>query len=242
MLRLHTTPAPRARRRCYGLAGAVTLVAVLIAGCSQSTPKGDPSALLSAARQKLDAASSLHFSLTSNVPDRGKTTILAGKGDLERPDSIAGSFTISVSGFPAEVKVVSKGGVFAAQLPFAVGYVKTDPSRFGLENPAQLMDPNSGITSLLGGATNPKMGPQVRLEGELLDTVTATVPGDKIPVLPDAAPQKPVALVALIDPHTDELRQISLTGPFTSSTSDGTYVLVLTAYDEHVDITLPSGI
>jgi len=237
------TPAQGARRlaRLAGIA-ALTCVTLAAGGCSQSTPKADPAALLSAARTTLDATPSVHFALTSQVPSRGAATILAGRGDLARPDSIQGSFTVSIAGFPAEVKVISSGGVFAAQLPFTSGYVKTEPSRFGLENPAQLMDPNSGITSLLAGATDPKLGPQVRIAGELLDTVTATVPGDKIPVLPDAAPQKPVAMVALINPSNDQLRQISLTGPFTSASDNGTYVLTLTAYGEHVDIALPAGI
>ena len=84
------------------------------------------------------------------------------------------------------------------------------------------------------------MGTQERLSGELLDSVDATVAGTDIPVLPDAAPKRPVELVALVNPVDDQLRQVRLTGPFISAQSDSTYVLTLTAYDEHLDITLPS--
>jgi lipoprotein LprG len=181
----------------------------------------------------------LHFSLTSTVRDSSGTTLVGGDGDLARPDQIKGSFTVIVHGLPADVKVISKGGVFDAELPFGLGYVRTDPSKFGLENPAKLMDPNSGLTSLLAVATDPRSGPEERLDGELLDSVVATVPGTDIPVLPDMAPKQPVSLVALVDPSSHQLRQVRLTGPFTSATSDGTYVLTLTGYNEHLDISLP---
>ena len=67
---------------------------------------------------------SLHFTLTSeNVTGNG-TNLSAGQGDLVRPDSLQGSFTVNIQGFNAEVKVVSKGGVFEAELPFQSKYTK----------------------------------------------------------------------------------------------------------------------
>jgi hypothetical protein len=65
------------------------------------------------------------------------------------------------------------------------------------------------------------------------------VPGTDIPVLPDAAPSRPVSLTAAIDPKTFEMRVITLSGPLTSATSNSTFVLTITNYDEHVTITLP---
>ena len=65
------------------------------------------------------------------------------------------------------------------------------------------------------------------------------MPGSAIPVLPDANPAQPVTLVAAINPKTHETRQISLTGPFTSTTSNSTFVVTLTNYGETVTITLP---
>ena len=66
-------------------------------------------------------------------------------------------------------------------------------------------------------AQNPRLGPAVRLSGELLDTVSYTVPGKVIPVLPDLAPDRPVSLTVSIDPQTYELRQVTLVGPFTTA-------------------------
>ena len=206
---------------CAAMCSAVLGVSLAAAACSASAaPKADPTSLLHQAKAKVDAASSLHFSLTSTGGSHGRTTILGGAGDLARPDAIEGSFTVSVEGLPVEVRVVSENGVFAAKLPFGTGYVRTDPSKFGLEDPAQLINPQTGLTRLLAVAENPRMGTQERLSGELLDSVDATVAGTDIPVLPDAAPKRPVELVALVNPVDDQLRQVRLTGPFTSAQSD----------------------
>jgi len=215
------------------------LLAVVGASCGSSTTKSDPRGLLQAARAAVNSSSSLHFTLTStNVSTKG-TAITGGRGDLARPDQIEGSFSVTVSGFIADVMVASKGGVFEALLPFQRHFEITKPSAYGLTDPGQLMNQDTGLTRLLALAQGPRVTKSERLSGELLDAVAFSVPGSDIPALPDAKPAVPVELVAAIDPKSHELRQIQLTGPFTSATSNSTYLLTLTNYDEHVNITLP---
>jgi len=241
------TTARRSRRgarptRSLTAAVVASALALVCTGCAGGgSAKLDPQALLTGSKAKVDSTSSLHFSLTSSGVGNQGTKITGGNGDLARPDAMSGTFTVNVKGFPADVKVVSKGGVFEAQLPFMSGYVRTDPANFGLKNPAELMDRQTGVTNLLSLAENPQAGPQVRIAGELLDTVTSTVPGNDVPVLPDVAPDRPVTMVVAINPKTLELRQVSLTGPFVTAASDSTYVLLLTSYGAQVDITLPSA-
>jgi LppX_LprAFG lipoprotein len=230
------------RARWAALAAGLALALVPLAcGGSSSAPKGNPETLLQQAKTTLDAATSVHFKLTSSNVSSGGTNLTGGQGDLVRPDGMQGTFTVTVSGFSADVKVVTKGGVFMAQLPFTSGYKVTNPSSFGLENPAKLMDPNTGLTNLLTEAQNPMFASQERVGGELLYTVTFTVPGSSIPVLPDANPSKPVDAVAAINPTNHQLRQITLTGPFTSASSNSTFALTLTNYNEPVTITLPTA-
>jgi len=221
--------------------GLALALVPMACGGSSSPPKGNPEALLQQAKATLDAATSVHFKLSSSNVSSGGTNLTGGEGDLVRPDGMQGTFTVSISGFSADVKVITKGGVFMAQLPFTHTYKVTNPSSFGLENPAKLMDPNTGLTNLLTQAQNPKFTGQVRVGGELLDTVTFTVPGSSVPVLPDADPSKPVNVVAAINPSNHQLRQIALTGPFTSASSNSTFSLTLTNYNEPVTITLPSS-
>jgi lipoprotein LprG len=208
-------------------------------GSSGKAPSVDAQTLLQKAKTTADATAAVHFSLTSSDVSGSGTNIVGGQGDLARPDAMQGSFTVTLAGVQAGVKVVSKGGVFEAQLPFSSHYTKTNPAAFGLTDPSELLDPTHGLTSLLVSGTNAHSVGQKRVGGELVDEVTETVPGKSIPVLPDLNPSKPVTLTAAIDPSNFQLRQVTLVGPFTSS-SDTTYVLTLTNYDEKVSIALPS--
>ncbi len=184
------------------LAACFALVLVPLAcGGSSAAPKGNPDILLQQAKATLDAATSVHFKLSSSNVSSGGTDLTGGEGDLVRPDGMQGTFTVTISGFSADVKVITKGGVFMAQLPFSSGYKVTKPSSFGLTNPAELMQPNTGLTNLLTEAQNPTFTSQVRIGGELLYNITFTVPGSSIPVLPDANPSKPVDAVAAINPE-----------------------------------------
>lgn len=216
-------------------------VAGAAACSSSSTSHPSAAVLLQKAKTTADAASSVHFILTSTNVSLDSTNITGGNGDMARPSSLRGTFSVALSGFTANVKVVSVGDVFEAELPFTNHYEKTNPSNFGLTNPAELLDPSKGLTSLLALAQNPQSGAPERVGGELLDTVTYTVPGNDIPVLPDANPSKPVDLTVFINPSNYELRSVKLVGPLTSATSNSTFLLTLSNYNEHVAITLPPG-
>jgi lipoprotein LprG len=221
---------------------AACLAALMVGACGSSSSSGtsvDAANLLHEAKVAVDASHSAHFSLSSHGVSTGSTTITGGEGDIVRPDQMKGSFTVAIDGFGARVKVVAKGGGFEALLPFQSKYKVTQPSAYGLQNPAQLLDPAHGLSNLLIVGQDPRLTGKERINGELLDDVTTTVPGTVIPVLPDANPSRPVSLVAAIDPQSHQVRQMVLTGPFTSATSNSTFDVTLTNYDEAVTITLP---
>ena len=197
--------------------------------------------LLQKAKATADAASAVHFVLTSSGVSLSGTNLVNGEGDLARPSSMKGTFGVAISGFTANVKVVSVGGTFEAELPFTGHYSKTDPASFGLKDPAVLLDPHQGLTSLLTLAHSPTLGKSERQAGELLDTLSYTIPGSAVPVIPDVNPSKPVQLTVAINPTNYQLRTVTLVGPFTSATSNSTYVVTLSNYNEHVKITLPSA-
>jgi lipoprotein LprG len=226
--------------RTRGAAALAAAVALLAAACGghSAAPKVNAETLLQQAKTTIDATQSVHFVLTSEGVSGSGTTITGGEGDLARPDQLQGTFTISIHGLNANVKVVSKGGVFAAQLPFQTKYTRTNPSSFGLTDPSQLLSPTHGLSNLLTAGTNPKVTGQERVNGELLYEVTSTVPGSAIPVLPDANPSQPVTMVTAINPSNFQVRQLALTGPFTGS-SDSTFAVALTNYNEPVTVTLP---
>ena len=71
------------------------------------------------------------------------------RGTWPAPTNCRERSPVTIAGFNANVKVVSKGGVFAAQLPFQSKYTRTNPASFGLTDPSQLLDPDHGLSSLL---------------------------------------------------------------------------------------------
>ena len=213
---------------------------LLVAGCGSSSTGASAGTLLQQSKGALDNTAGVHFSLQSSNVGGGKITVIkGGQGDLVRPDRLQGSLDLLVNGLPATVKVVSVGSIVEAQLPFSTTYSKIDPSTFGLGNPADLLKTQGGLSSLLTAGTNPQTAGTERIGGELLDKVRTSVPGTAIPLLPDKNPSKPVELVAAIDPSNHQLRQVTLTGPFTSATTNSTYVVTLTNYGEQPQINLP---
>ena len=226
------------RPKPYTLLAAAAAVALGACG-STAAPKLSASELLAKAEQTVNATNSLHFVLTSSNVSSSGTNLVGGSGDLERPASLRGSFKVTISGFTATVKVAAVGTVFEAELPLSNSFSKTNPAEFGLENPASLLSPSTGLISLLNLGSGATVAGQERVGGELLDTISYQIPGKDVPVLPDQNPSKPVDMTVAIDPSNFQLRSVTLVGPLTSATSNSTYVVTLSDYGEHVTLTLP---
>ena len=230
----------RLRRSAAALAGAVAVAASGCGGSSGASATRDPRALLRAAKATIDRTPSLHFVLTSTGATGSGTIITGGEGDIARPDQLEGSFTVEQSGLGASVGVMAGGGRFYVKLPFSSSYAATNPSTYGIGDPAQLIDPARGLSRLLLAISQPRLAGTTRIGSEVADQVEGTVPGASVPVLPDADRAAPVTVVAAVVPGSDQLRRLTLRGPFTS-TSPSTYIVALTRYGEAVHITLPGG-
>jgi hypothetical protein len=195
--------------------------------------------LLSRSRTVLDKTPAVHFKLASSGVASGATALLGGSGDLVRPNELSGALLVTDSGVSVTIKVIAVGGKFYALLPFASHYQATNPASYGLGDPAELLSPTNGVSSLLTTMHDPKLHSSIRLDGELLDVVSGTVAGNKVPVLSDLDKAKPVNVTADISPADYQLRRVQLTGPFTKATAATTYDVTLTDYGEHVTIRAP---
>ncbi|MGB9378694.1 MAG: LppX_LprAFG lipoprotein [Mycobacteriales bacterium] len=223
---------------------ALCVVALGLASCSSTKnnrsgrPDG-PVALLAAAKQTIDSTDSLHFSLTSsNVPDGA--VLRGGEGSAARPDKFKGDLKVAFAGTTANVKVISVGGKFYAQLPITPGYSTVDPAQFGVGDPGKYMRKDGGVSTLLIKAENPKLGSKSRVNGDVVQQVDATIPGIVIKdLLVSADPATPVRARFSIVEGSNELRQAVLTGPFFKKGVDSTLTIVLDRYGDKVDISPP---
>ncbi|MBJ7609925.1 MAG: LppX_LprAFG lipoprotein [Candidatus Dormibacteraeota bacterium] len=214
---------------------------LLVAACG--TPPVDPAQLLRDAKQSVDSASALHFTLTSqNVSGGSGPLITGGDGDAKRPDGFAGSLRVVDSGFSVSVEVVSAGGTFYARTPLSSTFDKTEPSKYGFGDPGKLLDPSNGLSSLLGVCSSPANAAGDRLNSEQLAEVTCAIPGARVAaLLTSADPSQAVQATVGVDASSHQLRRVVMVGPFFDKAHPSTFTVVLDKYGEAVSITPPAG-
>ncbi len=217
---------------------AVSTAVLMLSACGGASINA--ASLLKTAKGVLDSASSFHFVLTSaNVTGSG-AELTGGNGDMKRPDSMSGTLQVSIFGLALSVPVVSVGGVFSVKLPTGSGFTSANPTDYGFADPAKLIDPTTGLSSLLLKCQSPQVESDDRYNGEALHEIGCSLPGSAVAaLLTSADASKSVAATFGIDTSTSQLRRVVLTGPFISASTDTTYTLVLTNYGENVSVTPP---
>jgi lipoprotein LprG len=217
---------------------------VCACGGSQPSSEADARTLLRQGKAAVDAAGGLHFTLTSkDAPTSATGTLITGgEGDARRPDAVSGTLTVLFNGLPLRLGIVSTGGTFFVKLPFSSGYEATDPTKYGFGDPARLIDPHVGLSSLLVDATAASLDGRDRLNGEELQEVDVTLPGKPVAsLLTSADPSQDVQGRIGIVPGSHQVRRVALTGPFFDAHRSSTYTLILDRYGETVQITPPAS-
>jgi hypothetical protein len=230
--------SPRPTRRV--LTATVLAGASLLSACGAGHQESS-AALVSRARVSLDSTSSIHFSLTSQDVPSGGSRLVGGSGVASHtPSAFQGKLSVLIGTGTVSIDVVSVDGTVYAKLPFSDKLQKTDPGKFGLTDPAKLVQPKTGLSRLLADATQPKVVSQARIDSEVVSQMTAVVPGATVgDLLTDADPATPVQATFYITQKTGQLRRASLTGPFFEKGKTSTYVLVLNQYGQKVSISAP---
>jgi lipoprotein LprG len=217
----------------------ITTASLLLLGACGG-PSLDAKSLLKTTKGVIDSTPSFHFVLTSaNVSGSG-AELTGGSGDMKRPDSMSGVLQVTIFGLAVSVPVVSVGGTFSVKLPTGSGFSSANPADYGFADPAKLIDPNSGLSSLLLKCQSPQVESDDRYNGEALHEIGCTLPGSAVAaLLTSADPSKTVAATFGIDTSTNQLRRVVLTGPFVTANVDTIYALVLTNYGENISVTPP---
>src|SRR5215471_3054925 len=227
------------RIRAGGFTVAMAM-SVSLAACGGA--QGSGVSLLTRAKTMLDAAGSAHFTLSSSGAhsDSG-VTLLGGSGDIQRPDAFTGTLNIIISGFTTSVAAVSTHGTFYIRNPLDNQFETADPTQYGFADPARLINPSSGLSSLLLKCADVSQQGDDRLAGQLLHELSCSLPGSAVQaLLTDAAPDQTVSARVGVVADSGQLRRVVLTGPFYSSTSTTTFTLVIDNYGANVTITAPA--
>jgi lipoprotein LprG len=225
---------------------ALRLVALLLAftatlsGCSGSDqPRTSPHDTLAAAKKQLDSTPGLRIGLATSKLPPGVNGLLTADGVATHDPAFKGTIKVAVSGVTADAPVVAVDDVVYAELPFTSKFVKIDPADYGAPDPADLMNPDGGLSSLLSAARDVRAGRQVRDGKVVLSSFTATLPGKAVAsVIPSASASATFKATFTV---TDEnhLAKAVLTGPFYPKSDDVTYTITFDDYGTRQHITAP---
>lgn len=218
------------------LAGSLAL-----SGCTGGDEAGaeTPEETLATAKATLDETSGVRLELETEKLPPAVDGILSAVGVGTHDPAFEGDLRVSAGGIAVDVPVVAAEGKVFAQLPFTTEFVEVDPAEYAAPDPADLMDTESGLSSLLTSAEGVEEGEQVRSGEDVLSSFTGTVPGDVVAgIIPSAGAEADFDATFTVD-DADRLREAVLTGPFYPDTDDVTYTIVFDEYDTSADIALP---
>lgn len=232
----------RARLAPLALTGALLIALSGCGGDKDSPGAADqtPEEVLAVAKTTLDETSGLKLTLsTTDLPD-GVTGILEASGIATSAPAFEGSITVSLSGQAFEVPVVAVDGLVYAELPLTSGYQEVDPGEYGAPDPAGLVSPETGFSSLLPETTDLAEGESIRggsNNAEILTEYTGTVAGSVVAnIIPGASGDFDATYTITED---GELREAVLTGVFYADEDSMTYTVGFDDYGTQQDITAP---
>jgi lipoprotein LprG len=223
------------------LVGAAAASAVLLSGCTGSAPGDErsPEEVLADAKETLDGTSGVGLRLATDDLPEGVDGIIHAEGVGTHDPAFEGDLEVLVGGVSAEVPVVAAEGKVVAKLPFTTRFVEVDPASYAAPDPAALMDPDSGLSSLLTAAQGVETGEQVRSGKDVLAGFSGTVPGSAVAaIIPSASADTDFDATFTVD-EDDRLREVVLTGPFYPDAAEVTYTVTFDDYDTDASITLP---
>lgn len=238
-----SAPSPRTSQAVRTRVGViVVLLATLLplAACSDGGgTNGTPEEVLAAAKKTLDDTTGVTLALTTKELPDGVDGVLEAKGVGTHAPAFEGKLTVVVNGLDVDVPVVSVDGKVYARLPFTVSFAEVNPADYGAPDPAQLMDPDKGLSSWLTEATGVKAGDRVREGKTVLSAYSGTLPGPVVDAsIPSADEQGDFPVTFLID-EDGQLRSVRISGPFYGSKGTVDYTVDVDDYGTEKDIEKP---
>lgn len=219
------------------------LAVLLLAGCGgQGADDKDaqtPAEVLAQAKQELDEASSWRLTLSTESEPKSGNGVLSAEGVGTHEPAWEGEVKVLLNGLNATVPIVAIDGKVHAKLPLTPTWSVIDPAEYDAPNPADFMDPDTGISSLLAGLEDPKKGEKTRDGGQIVTTYTGTLPGAKVAtIIPSAKKASDYETAVGID-DSGRVATVEITGAFFSGMGDVTYDMRISSYGEDVKITAP---
>lgn len=195
------------------------------------------------AKKLLDETSGINVSISTG-DDPGVDYLSAASGTIiADPPAFEGTANGSVSGIPVNgVPIISVGGTMYINHALLGGWSdRFQPEDLCAPDPALLLDPDSGVSSVLTSSDDVKAGESERGgkdNKETFHTYSGTATGDSIRAILPCAEGDDFAATYRID-DDGYLRTARLTGVFFPDSEEVTYTIDVTDYDVEKDISAP---
>lgn len=230
------------RVRTFPRAASILLSATLlaaVAGCKGGdSPSSDetPRDRLTAAKKSFDEAKFINFTLaTKNLPDDIEG-LLSAKGTGTHDPAFDGEVKVQ-TGFDVTAPLIAIDSNVYVKLPFS-DWSTLDPADYGAPDPAELIDPEGGISSLFTATEGLDVGDSTRDGDTVLTSIDGTIPGEDVKaVFPSSGSDDFDVTYTLTDGN--DIDSIDITGPFYDGSADVTYSISLDLNGDEVDIVAP---
>ena len=205
--------------------------------------KASPEEVMAFAKKLLDETSGVEISLaTDDDPDRDAFLKNAEGTIVADPPAFEGTADGRYMGFDAsDISIVSVDGDFYVDLPLR-GFQQLDPADLCAPDPAELLDPDTGVSSVLTAAEDLEQGESERGgpdNSEVLTVYTGTVPGEAITNVLPCAPGDSFDAKLTVN-EEGYLRAAEVTGQFfKGEEQEITYTIDVDEYDVEKDIAKP---
>jgi lipoprotein LprG len=215
------------------------VTALALTACGSGGGSASPQQAMQDAKSALDGTAGVHVTISSKDVPSGQDGLTAADVVLTRtPAAFKGTASGSFGGFSTSVDAIGAGGKIYFKLPM-VGWQSLSATDIGFPDPALLLDPNTGLSSLLLKTKNLSSGAQART-GANNDVIVTTYTGtlasaDVSSVLPVQSGDFQVTYQVGQD---KKLAGAIISGPFYKGATS-TYTLTLDQYGTAPTITAP---
>ena len=220
---------------------ATAVLVLALTGCSDNSSgesEQTPEDRLAEAKAGFDDARFIEFQLeTESLPDGLDEGLLRADGTGTHDPAFTGEVKVKTRLADITAALVAVDGKVYAELPFT-GWSELDPGDYGAPDPANLMDPKAGISSLFTATRDASEGGSERDGGRVLTRIDGTVPGDAVKAVFPSSDTTAFDISYLLD-EDNVVDSVTMTGPFYSGRDDVTYRIDLNLDGDAVMIEAP---
>jgi lipoprotein LprG len=231
-----------ARMRPAGAALAALATLVLLAACSgPGTSQPDPGRVLRDAGHAMASVKSVKADAKfgPGVSLQG-LTLTTASSSVHLPDQSDTTFKVKQGDFLVDVRVVTSGGHVYLRLPFSRFSELSDTQAAEIPNLARLLDPNSGLASVLAAGKNPNYQGTEKIGDADSDKVSTSYTAAQVGQLLGLTPAGPVNATVWAGQSDHLVRRVILAGPLLQAGKNVQVEVDLHDFNRPVEITAPA--